>query len=108
MVKISPLDNPHDIGRKESKIPSGIQYIGLSLFVIAVATSGVYSLTEHWRRATFVLGTALLWLAILRLTCDSKVLGVLSIRSRTFDVMYASAVGGAMVFFSYSIDSLGS
>ncbi|ARB42034.1 Bifunctional methylenetetrahydrofolate dehydrogenase/methenyltetrahydrofolate cyclohydrolase [Corynebacterium pseudotuberculosis] len=108
LVKISPLDNPHDIGRKESKIPSGIQYIGLSLFVIAVAISGVYSLTEHWRRATFVLGTALLWLAVLRLTCDSKVLGVLSIRSRAFDVMYASAVGGAMVFLSYSIDSLGS
>ncbi|ANH23224.1 Uncharacterized protein CpE55_0472 [Corynebacterium pseudotuberculosis] len=76
--------------------------------MIAVAISGVYSLTEHWRRATFVLGTALLWLAVLRLTCDSKVLGVLSIRSRAFDVMYASAVGGAMVFLSYSIDSLGS
>ncbi|VEH04775.1 hypothetical membrane protein [Corynebacterium kutscheri] len=104
----SPLDNPHDKDEKLSTIPRAIQIIGIALFVVGVVISGLFAVTEHWRRATFVLGAALLWLSALRVGCDSKVLGVLAVRSRIFDVCFTTTIGGLMVFLSASVDSLGS
>nr|WP_199323622.1 DUF3017 domain-containing protein [Corynebacterium diphtheriae] len=106
--RLSPFDNPHDVGRKESPIPSYLQYIAVAAFVGIVVSSGIFAFTEHWRRATFALGVALLFLAVLRVVCDSKILGVLAVRSVVFDVAFSLVVGGMMVFLSYSIDSLGS
>lgn len=80
----------------------------LVLLVVAVAASGAFAVTEHWRRATFTLGSAMLWLAIIRLTCDSKIVGVLAVRSVRFDVAYTALLGGLMVFLASSVDALGS
>lgn len=80
----------------------------LVLLVVAVAVSGAFAVTEHWRRATFTLGSAMLWLAIIRLTCDSKIVGVLAVRSVRFDVAYTALLGGLMVFLASSVDALGS
>lgn len=102
------LDNPHDRHLKPSRIPRIIQYVGLGLFLLGLVAASVFALTDHWRRATFTLGSSMLWLALLRLTCDSTTLGVLSVRSRRFDCLFASALGGAMMFLSASIDALGS
>lgn len=109
MAKVlSPLDNPHDVGLRSSALSKPVQYTFVALFVVGVVASGIFSLTEHWRRASFTLGMALLWLSVVRLTCDSKVLGVLAVRSRKFDAIYTAIVGGAMVFLAASVDSLGS
>ncbi|AKK04948.1 putative DUF3017 family protein [Corynebacterium mustelae] len=105
---ITPLDNPHDVDLKPSVVPRGLQYAAMVVFVIAVIASGVFSFTEHWRRATFTLGVALLWLSLVRITCDSKVLWVLAVRSRHFDAAYTALGGALMVFLASSVDSLGS
>lgn len=100
--------NPHDANLPPSRVPAAAQWVGLALFVVLAVLSGVFSLTEHWRRATFTLGAAMLWLTALRLTCDSAKLGVLAVRSRTFDAAFTGALGAAMLFLSASVDSLGS
>lgn len=105
---ILPLDNPHDAGLKPSALSKPLQYALVVLFAIGVVASGVFALTEHWRRASFTLGAALLWLSVVRMTCDSKVLGVLAVRSRQFDAIYTAVIGAAMVFLATSVDSLGS
>ncbi|MDF5820463.1 DUF3017 domain-containing protein [Corynebacterium felinum] len=104
----SPLDNPHDVNLLPSRIPRPLQIAAVVVFVLGVLASGIFSFTEHWRRATFTLGVALLWLSVLRLTCDSKILGVLAVRSRTFDALYTALGGSLMIFLSSSVDSLGS
>ncbi|MBP3088682.1 DUF3017 domain-containing protein [Corynebacterium sp. sy017] len=100
--------NPHDKGLPPSKIPQLAQYAFVVLFVILVVLSGLFSLTEHWRRATFTLGIALMWLAAVRASCDSQVLGILAVRSRRFDMVFSACCGLLIIFFSLSIDSLGS
>ncbi len=102
------LTNPHDGELPPSVLPVPVQWAGLAVFVVGVIVSGVFSVTEHWRRATFTLGAALLWLSVLRLSCDSQVLGVLAVRSRQFDAIFTALGGAAMLFLATSVDSLGS
>lgn len=102
------LDNPHDRFLNPSVLPKWVQKAGVVLFVVLIALSGVYSLTEHWRRATFSLGVAMVWLAVLRFSCDSRILGVLAVRSRLFDVLFSLTTGVLLLFLSYSVDALGS
>ncbi|BAU95047.1 hypothetical protein N24_0785 [Corynebacterium suranareeae] len=102
------LANPHDGGLAPSKLPHAVQRAGIVVFIFAVGAASVFALTEHWRRATFTLGASLLFLSLLRLSCDSKVLGVLSVRSRRFDATYTAILGGLMTFLAISVDALGS
>ena len=102
------LSNPHDNDLPPSTVPAALQRAGLVIFVVGMVVSGVFSITEHWRRATFSLGTTLVWLSVLRLTCDSQVLGVLAVRSRKFDAVFTALGGAAMLFLSASVDALGS
>ena len=104
----NPLDNPHDLDAPPSRLPLWAQRAGIVLFLFGVGVAGGYALTEHWRRATFILGASLLWLAVVRLTCDSRLVGVFAVRSRRFDALFATALGGLMVFLSASVDALGS
>lgn len=110
-AKVAPpvsLSNPHDAHLKPSALPPAIQWLAIGLFVVAVAVSGFYAVFEHWRRATLLLGGALVWLTVVRLTCDSSRVGVLAVRSRRFDACFTGILGAAMVFMAFSIDALGS
>lgn len=102
------LANPHDAHLKPSPLPPVVQWVAIGLFVAAVAVSGVYAISEHWRRATMLLGGALMWLTVVRLTCDSSRVGVLAVRSRRFDACFTGILGAAMAFMAFSIDALGS
>ncbi len=102
------LDNPHDRGVSPSRLPRALQWAGLVLFLGGVATATGFAITEHWRRATFVLGVSVLFLALLRLTCDSRVLGIFAVRSRAFDAAFCALIGGIMAFLAASVDALGS
>lgn len=55
-----------------------------------------------------MLGLALLWLTVVRLTCDSSRVGVLAVRSRRFDATFTGVIGALMAFLAYSVDALGS
>ena len=102
------LSNPHDAHLKPSALPPALQWLAIGLFVGAVVVSGFYAVFEHWRRATLLLGGALVWLTVVRLTCDSSRVGVLAVRSRRFDACFTGILGAAMVFMAFSIDALGS
>jgi hypothetical protein len=80
----------------------------MAVFLVGVVAAGGFAFTEHWRRATFALGVSLIWLAVVRVTCDSRVVGVFAVRSRRFDAIFTTVVGGAMAFLSASVDALGS
>ena len=102
------LDNPHDIGNAPSRLPVLVQRVMVALFVLGFVAATLFSATEHWRRAAFTLGAAMLWLTVCRLTCDSQVMGLLAVRSKRFDVMFATATGAALVWLAVSVDALGS
>lgn len=102
------LDNPHDRGNAPSPLPRWVQQVLVALFVVGFVVSGVYAATEHWRRATFTLGAAMLWLSVVRLACDSETIGLVAVRSRRFDVCFTTALGAAMMWLSWSVDALGS
>lgn len=91
-----------------SRVPVRLQRLGLLVFAVVISASVVLSLTEHWRRSTFAFGIAMMWLAVLRVYCDSGVLGVLAVRSRRFDAGYSATLGAIMIFLAVSVDALGS
>jgi len=45
---------------------------------------------------------------VVRLTCDSRRVGVLAVRSRRFDACFTGLLGAVMAFLAFSVDSLGS
>lgn len=102
------LDNPHDIGNAPSKLPAWGQWGMVALFAAGLVVAGAFALTEHWRRATFTLGASLVWLTLMRLTCDSKVIGLVAVRSKRFDAIFTAALGSAMMWLAWSVDALGS
>ena len=102
------LDNPHDANLQPSPLPPAAQWAAIGIFVAGVVISGGYAVFEYWRRATFLLGLALLWLTVVRLTCDSRRVGVLAVRSRRFDACFTGLLGATMAFLAFSVDSLGS
>lgn len=101
------LDNPHDIGNAPSTLPVRVQQVLVGLFVVGFLIATLFAVTEHWRRATFTLGAAMLWLTVCRLTCDSQVMGLLAVRSRRFDAMFTGAIGAALVWLAVTVDALG-
>ena len=102
------LANPHDAHLKPSPLPPVVQWVAIGMVVAAVAVSGIFAVSEHWRRATMLLGGAFMCLTVVRLTCDSSRVGVLAVRSRRFDACFTGILGAAMVFMAFSIDALGS
>lgn len=108
MTEAEMLENPHDAGVQPSRLPRTVQKIGVGLFILGLIAATLFAFTEHWRRATFILGVTMIYLALLRLTCDSQVMGLLAVRSRRFDAFYCTILGGGMTFLATSVDSLGS
>ncbi|WPF66579.1 MULTISPECIES: DUF3017 domain-containing protein [unclassified Corynebacterium] len=102
------LDNPHDVALRPSRLPLWAQRTMMGIFLLALAASALFAFTEHWRRATFSLGSALVWLAVVRLLCDSRLVGIFAVRSRRFDTLFSTLLGGSMAFLALSVDSLGS
>ncbi|MDU0478797.1 DUF3017 domain-containing protein [Staphylococcus chromogenes] len=105
---VDRLANPHDVNLAPSKLPRKVQLASLAVFAVLLLITLFFFLTEHWRRGAFAFGVTMLGLALLRLTCDSKVLGVLTVRSKRFDATFTALLGVAMIFLSISIDALGS
>lgn len=108
MSRALSLNNPHDLDLAPSRLSAPVQWAMIGLFLAGVAVSGVFAFSEHWRRATVVLGVSLLWLSLVRLSCDSQRVGVLAVRSRRFDAFFTAVLGATMTFLAASVDALGS
>lgn len=79
----------------------GLLFFGMSAFVVFLGL-------ERWRRATFMLGMTMLLLGVARQYLPDQILGVFSVRSRVFDLLFCSIVGAGIVFLAVSVDALGS
>ncbi|MDK6260680.1 MULTISPECIES: DUF3017 domain-containing protein [Corynebacterium] len=102
------LVNPHDRENPPSRLSRRAQQAMLAVFLVGLVVVAVFGMTEHWRRSTFGLGAAFLWLAVMRACCDDSVIGLFSVRSRRFDVAFCTGVGALLAFLAASVDALGS
>lgn len=99
-------NNPHDRDVAPSPLPTWLQRILVAVFIVLVVISFVFMVVHRWRRGTVLLGASMLYLALLRWVVDSRLMGVLSVRSRRFDSLFAGSLGAAMLWLAFSIDSL--
>lgn len=102
------LDNPHDVDVRPSGWPQWFQMLIVVVFLVAVAAGVVSIFAEHWRRGIVSLGAGMVWLGMARWVVDSRIMGVLAVRSRKFDSAFCIIVGGLMLLISLQVDALGS
>jgi hypothetical protein len=102
------LDNPHDVDVRPSGWPQWFQMLIVLVFLVAVATGVVSIFAEHWRRGIVSLGAGMVWLGMARWVVDSRIMGVLAVRSRKFDSAFCIIVGGLLLLISLQVDALGS
>ncbi|MGJ4050401.1 DUF3017 domain-containing protein [Corynebacterium macclintockiae] len=100
------LDNPHDRHNAPSRLSRPIQWALLGLFGLMLLAVVALLLVDRWRRASVMLGGAMVYLAVLRLLLDSRVLGVLAVRSRKFDTAFSAAIGLGILWIAVSVDPL--
>ena len=102
------LDNPHDVDVRPSGWPQWFQMLIVVVFLVAVAAGVVSIFAEHWRRGIVSLGAGMVWLGMARWVVDSRIMGVLAVRSRKFDSAFCIIVGGLLLLISLQVDALGS
>ncbi|MDO4910319.1 MAG: DUF3017 domain-containing protein [Corynebacterium sp.] len=105
---VDPLFNPHDVNLPASFLPRRVQQAAMGGFFLALIMVIVFIGLERWRRSTFTLALAMGWLALVRATCDSRILGIFAVRSRFFDCFFNLVLAAGLMFLSVSVDSLGS
>lgn len=74
---------------------------------VVIAVAVVLVVADRWRRGAFVFGGATILAGLLRWILDDSQVGVLSVRSKGFDVAALLVVGGMIVALAASIDPLG-
>ncbi|KAB1504575.1 DUF3017 domain-containing protein [Corynebacterium sp. 320] len=100
------LENPHDRAVPASKLGSGLQRALVFLFVAALVGVAVLLLLDHWRRGSMLLSLALVYLGLIRWVVDSRIMGVLAVRSRKFDCCFTLSLGVMIGFLALSVDPL--
>jgi hypothetical protein len=63
--------------------------LGVGLLLVA---------TDHWRRGATVLGAAAFLAGVLRLVVPERFIGVLAVRSKAFDVIFAFVLAAGFGF----------
>lgn len=107
-VRENLLANPHDRAVSPSPLSAAVQRMLVSAFVgILIVVFGLI-LMNRWRRGVFILGFAMIYLAVVRWLVDSKILGVLAVRSRKFDSAFSASLGATMMLIAFGVESLGS
>jgi len=96
----TPDEDPDDPPRFYPSTVGGALY----LLVMAATLVGIVVVGfGPWRTGVRILAGALLAAAALRVVLPSKDAGMLAVRHRAFDSLLLAALGGALVFLTYSI-----
>lgn len=104
-----PLENPHTHGPAVAdEWPQWVQQLIFGGFFVGIGAFVMFLGLERWRRATFTLGITMMYLGVMRQYLSDKMVGVFSVRSKTFDLWFCSITGLGLVFLSVSVDALGS
>lgn len=105
-----PLENPHSTGvsQRGENWPRWIQNLLIGGLFFGLAAAGMFLFLDRWRRATLVFGLTLIYLAGIRQVLPDRIIGILSVRSKRFDLVFCGTIGAAMVFLAASVDALGS
>lgn len=78
------------------------------LLIAAVMVVAVVFLAwDRWRRGTFFFGGATLLAAALRMLLPTERVGLLAVRGKTFDVIWLTVLGSAIIALAATISSLG-
>ncbi|WP_067819287.1 DUF3017 domain-containing protein [Nocardia inohanensis] len=78
------------------------------LLIAAVLVVAVVFLAwDRWRRGTFFFGGATLLAAALRMVLPAERVGLLAVRGKTFDVIWLTVLGSAIIVLAATISSLG-
>lgn len=66
--------------------------------VLAIVVLGLVLIAlAHWRRGTVALALAMLLAGVLRMLLSERVIGVLAVRGKVFDVVFYGFVGATML-----------
>ncbi|UYP17930.1 DUF3017 domain-containing protein [Rhodococcus sp. Z13] len=79
----------------------------LLVVTVVIAAAVLLVIVDRWRRGAFVFGGATILAGVLRWVLDEDSVGLLAVRSKTFDVAALLVVGGMVVALAASIDPLG-
>lgn len=99
-LPVAPPDPPVEEPRRYPSTVGGVFY----LIVLAISALGIGIVgLEDWRLGIRVVGGALVGAAVLRLALPRRDAGMLAVRSRLFDALLLGAVGGLLIFLTFSI-----
>ncbi len=74
--------------------------------VLAIVASGLVLIAlAHWRRGTVALAFAMLLAGLLRAVLSERVIGVLAVRGKGFDLAFYFTVGAAMLVLAIGVTS---
>lgn len=73
-----------------------VRAIPITIVLAIVALGLVLIALAHWRRGTVALAGAMLLAGLLRLVLSERVIGVLAVRGKAFDVTFYAVAGAAM------------
>ena len=97
-----PSGPPTTLLRRLYTIHLPLILIGLGLLAAVVLVA-----IDRWRRGTLVFGIVTIAAAVIRLVLAEDRVGVLAVRSRTFDVATLATSGALVIWLGASIESLG-
>jgi hypothetical protein len=73
-------------------------------FVLAAVTAGLAAVSQdYWRRGLLVIGTILLGAGLVRLVLPERLVGLLAVRSRPFDVTMLVVLGAGIVALTLTV-----
>lgn len=93
--------------RHARRVRALLVQIPFLLVVLGVVVAAALVLFDRWRRGAFVLGSAVLFGALLRAVLPTSRIGLLQVRGRFVDVVAMASVGATVLWLATSIDPLG-
>lgn len=74
-----------------------VRAVPITIVLAIVALGLVLIALAYWRRGTLALGVAMVLAGLLRMVLSERVIGVLAVRGKAFDVGFYALVGAGML-----------